>query len=74
MPVDVEPFSISGGGVSEPKAGWTASAQRFMTDEIRAKKAALKLESVEMTEQGAGQASAPTALVASRVSRSARIR
>jgi hypothetical protein len=38
MPVDVELFSISAGGVLEPKADWTENAQRFMTEAMSEKK------------------------------------
>ena len=55
MPVDVELFSISGGGVSEPKADWTASAQRYMADEMRKLRMALRLDAVEMSEQAADE-------------------
>lgn len=55
MPVDVELFSISGGGVAEPRADWTAAAQRFMGDEIRAKQAALQFDTLALSEQAADE-------------------
>ncbi len=50
MPVDVELFSLSAGGVGEPKADWTQAAQGFMKSAIAAKKAQLKISAVEMSE------------------------
>ena len=50
MPVDVELFSISAGGVLEPKADWTAAAQRHMHAAIAALKADWKLAALTMTE------------------------
>lgn len=50
MPVDVELFSLSAGGVAEPKADWTSSAQGHMKTAIAARKTALKLSTVEGTE------------------------
>jgi hypothetical protein len=55
MPVDVELFSLSAGGVAEPKADWTASAQTHMKAAIAAKKAAWRLVMQEMTEAGADE-------------------
>jgi hypothetical protein len=34
MPVDVEPFSLSAGGVPSPRADWTTAAQGFMNEEL----------------------------------------
>ena len=53
MPVDVELFSLSAGGVPEPKADWTAAAQQHMKTAIAQKKAQLKLQSQEMSEADA---------------------
>jgi len=50
MPVDVELFSLSAGGVAEPRADWTQSAQGHMKSAINARKAALKLSTIEGTE------------------------
>jgi hypothetical protein len=50
MPVDVELFSLSAGGVVEPKADWTAAAQQHMKSAIAQKKAQLKLVSQELSE------------------------
>jgi len=37
MPVDVELFELSAGGVAEPKADWTSSAQQHMKSELARK-------------------------------------
>jgi hypothetical protein len=50
MPVDVELFSLSAGGVAEPKADWTASAQTHMKGAIAARRAALRLSTIDGTE------------------------
>jgi len=53
MPVDVELFSLSAGGIPEPKADWTAAAQKHMTAAIAQKKAQLKLTSQQMSDSDA---------------------
>jgi len=53
MPVDVELFSLSAGGVAEPRADWTTAAQGFMNRALRAKMEAMKLEWVELDEKAA---------------------
>lgn len=50
MPVDVELFSLSAGGVAEPKADWTAAAQEHMKKAITAKKTQLRLSTIEGSE------------------------
>jgi hypothetical protein len=55
MPVDVELFSLSAGGVVEPKADWTAAAQTHMKAAIAAKKAELKLPSQELSDSEADE-------------------
>ncbi len=50
MPVDVELFSLSAGGVAEPKADWTAAAQGHMKSAIAAQKARWGLSAIEMSE------------------------
>lgn len=37
LPVDVELFSLSAGGLPEPKADWTSSAQQFMNRALQGK-------------------------------------
>ena len=54
MPTDIELFSISAGGVAEPKADWTDAASRhFKQALIEKKKKALKLDVVELEEKDA---------------------
>jgi hypothetical protein len=53
LPIDVELFSLSGGGVAEPKADWTAAALAHMNAALEAKKHALKLDFVPLTEADA---------------------
>ncbi len=55
MPVDVELFSLSAGGVAEPKADWTEAAQGFMNAAIRNKKTALKMQSLELSNKEADE-------------------
>ncbi|HEX2333521.1 MAG TPA: hypothetical protein VHI32_10125 [Burkholderiales bacterium] len=56
MPTDIELFSISAGGVLEPKADWTEAASRhFKNALIEKKKNALKLEVVEVSETDADE-------------------
>lgn len=55
MPVDVELFSLSAGGVAEPKADWTAAAQSHMKVAIAAKKAQLNLASQELSDAEADE-------------------
>lgn len=53
MPPDVELFSISGGGVPEPKADWTESAQTHIHNALQSKAAALHLAAQELPEKDA---------------------
>src|SRR5688572_13078462 len=56
MPTDIELFSISGGGVAEPKADWTEAASRhFRNALVEKKKKALKLDVVELAEKDADE-------------------
>ncbi len=50
MPVDVELFSMSAGGVLEPKADWTANAQKLMKAALQKRKATMGLTLSELTE------------------------
>lgn len=47
-PIDVELFSMSAGGVLEPKADWTEAAQRHMRDALHARALSLGLGSNEL--------------------------
>lgn len=53
MPTDIELFSISGGGVLEPKADWTEAASRYLKEALVRKKQALGLDSVQLSERDA---------------------
>jgi hypothetical protein len=53
MPTDIELFSISGGGVLEPRADWTDAASRFFKTALVDKKRALGLETAELSEKDA---------------------
>jgi len=55
MPVDVELFSLSAGGVAEPKADWTASAQTHMNAELRKRLTELKLQFVALDNLAADE-------------------
>jgi hypothetical protein len=50
MPVDVELFSMSAGGVLEPKADWTANAQKNMKAELQKRKSDVGLSMKELSE------------------------
>lgn len=51
MQPDVELFSISGGGVVEPKADWTEQAHKHIHDALDRKTAALGLQTRGISEQ-----------------------
>lgn len=53
MPTDIELFSISAGGVPEPKADWTESASKYFKESLIKKKQALGLDTVEVSEKDA---------------------
>lgn len=52
-PIDVELFSISAGGVSEPRADWTSAAQANMKRELGRLKDRYKGETIELDEKAA---------------------
>lgn len=53
MPTDIELFSISGGGVLEPKADWTEAASRHFKAALIEKKKSLGATTVELSEKDA---------------------
>lgn len=55
MPLDIELYSISGGGIPEPKADWTEAAMRHFNAALVAKKSALGLNTVELSERDADE-------------------
>jgi hypothetical protein len=52
-PIDVELFSISAGGVSEPRADWTQAAQANMRKELGRLKEKYKGDTIELDEKSA---------------------
>jgi hypothetical protein len=52
-PIDVELFSISAGGVPEPRADWTTAAQANMKKELGRLKEKYKGETIELDEKTA---------------------
>jgi hypothetical protein len=55
MPADIEIFSISAGGVAEPRADWTEAATRNFRAAAVKKQAALGLNTVELAEKDADE-------------------
>jgi hypothetical protein len=53
MPIDIELFSISGGGILEPKADWTDAASRHFKAALVEKKKSLGATIVELSERDA---------------------
>jgi HAMP domain-containing protein len=56
MPTDIELFSVSAGGVLEPKADWTEAAAKHFKNALIEKERKLGLPTVELTAQQAEQA------------------
>jgi hypothetical protein len=55
MPVDLELFSISAGGVPEPRADWTEAATGHFKAALMQKKEAFGLTAIELSEKDADQ-------------------
>jgi hypothetical protein len=53
MPIDVELFSLSAGGVHEPRADWTAQALRHMNQAIRVRQQQARMAVVELSDMQA---------------------
>ena len=53
MPTDIELFSISAGGIPEPKADWTEAASRHFKAALIQKKKSLGTGTVELSEKDA---------------------
>ncbi len=51
MPADIELFSLSAGGVLEPKADWTEAASRHFRSAMDAKRARLDVKTVQLEEK-----------------------
>ena len=55
MPTDIELFSISAGGVAEPRADWTDAATKHFKNALLEKKKKLGVISIELTEKDADE-------------------
>jgi hypothetical protein len=55
MPTDIELFSISGGGVVEPKADWTEAASKHFKAALVARKQSLGVETTELSDKDADE-------------------
>src|SRR5437879_3203211 len=55
MPVDLELFSISAGGVPEPRADWTEAAHGHLKAALLQKKQAFGLTAIDLSEKDADQ-------------------
>lgn len=53
MPIDLELFLVSGGGVFEPRADWTDAANKHLRAALVEKKKTLGASSIELSEQDA---------------------
>lgn len=62
MPPDVELFLISGGGVAEPKADWTAAAHTHLHAAVSRKAAELGLKTQELPEKDGDELAEVSAL------------
>lgn len=62
MPVDVELYSLSAGGVPEPKADWTANAQSHMKAELLKRSKGFGLTAQLMDDKSADEFAEPMAL------------
>ncbi|MCX2863911.1 hypothetical protein OOZ63_18960 [Paucibacter sp. PLA-PC-4] len=62
MPVDVELFSMSAGGVNEPRADWTTAAHGHMKTALAAKSTKLGFSAEPMSETAADEFAEPIAL------------
>ena len=55
MPLDIEVFSISAGGVLEPRADWTEAATRNFKNAIKTRRGTLGLNTVEVSDKDADE-------------------
>jgi hypothetical protein len=53
MPIDVELFSLSAGGIAEPRADWTAQALKHMNQAIRLRQQQARMAVLELDENQA---------------------
>lgn len=54
-PIDIELYSISGGGVAEPRADWTAAAQANMKKELGRLREKYKGQTIDLDERTADE-------------------
>ncbi len=62
MPIDIELFSISGGGVLEPKADWTEAASKHFKKALLEKQKSLGLSTAELSDDDADDVAEVNAL------------
>jgi hypothetical protein len=55
MPTDIELFLVSAGGIPEPKADWTAAANRHFKSALVQKKKAFGVASIDLTDNDADE-------------------
>jgi len=55
MPLDIELFSISAGGVLEPRADWTEAALKNFKSALQKRRGALGLNTIEVAEKDADE-------------------
>src|SRR4029079_867356 len=62
IPTDIELFSLSAGGVPEPRADWTAAANKYFKSALVEKKRSLGATAVDVSERDADDLAEVTAL------------
>jgi hypothetical protein len=62
IPTDIELFSLSAGGIPEPKADWTAAANRYFKAALVEKKKSLGATSIDVSDRDADDIAEVTAL------------
>jgi len=55
VPMDIELFEVSAGGVLEPRADWTRTARQHVKDLLRERKVKLGTQVVELEDDGSEQ-------------------
>lgn len=55
LPIDIELFEISAGGVAEPRADWTRTALQHVKDLLRERKAKIGAQVVDLEDDGSEQ-------------------
>ncbi len=62
MPIDIELFSISGGGILEPKADWTEAASKHLKVALLEKQRSFGLTTAELSDEDADDVAEVNAL------------